>query len=127
MDIAVEEENLSQAIGRGGQNIRLASELTGWELNVMTVEEAEAKHQQESQQELDAFIEDLDVDEELAQVPVEEGFSSLEEVAYVPAGEMLEIDGFDEEIVELLRQRAKNALLTSALASEGCLLHGQPS
>ena len=128
MDVAVEDESaLAQAIGRGGQNIRLASELTGWELNVMTIEEAEAKHQQESQQALDAFIEHLDVDEELAQVLVEEGFSTLEEVAYVPAEEMLEIDGFDEEIVELLRQRAKNALLTRALASEGRLLHGQPA
>jgi len=128
MDVAVEDESaLAQAIGRGGQNIRLASELTGWELNVMTVEEAEAKHQQESQQALDAFIEYLDVDEELAQVLVEEGFSTLEEVAYVPAEEMLEIDGFDEDIVDLLRQRAKNALLTRALASEGRLLHGQPA
>lgn len=128
MDVAVEDESaLAQAIGRGGQNIRLASELTGWELNVMTIEEAEAKHQQESQQALDAFIEHLDVDEELAQVLVEEGFSTLEEVAYVPAEEMLEIDGFDEEIVELLRQRAKNALLARALASEGRLLHGQPA
>lgn len=128
MDVAVEDESaLAQAIGRGGQNIRLASELTGWELNVMTVEEAEAKHQQESQQALETFIEYLDVDEELAQVLVEEGFSTLEEVAYVPAEEMLEIDGFDEEIVEALRQRAKNALLTRALASEGRLLHGQPA
>lgn len=128
MDVAVEDESaLAQAIGRGGQNIRLASELTGWELNVMTIAEAEAKHQQENQQALDVFIEHLDVDEEFAQVLVEEGFSSLEEVAYVPAEEMLEIDGFDEEIVDLLRQRAKNALLTRALVSEGRLLHGQPS
>lgn len=128
MDVAVEDESaLAQAIGRGGQNIRLASELTGWELNVMTVADAEAKHQQESQQALNVFIEHLDVDEELAQVLVEEGFSTLEEVAYVPAEEMLEIDGFDEEIVDLLRQRAKNALLTRALVSEGRLLHGQPS
>lgn len=128
MDVAVEDESaLAQAIGRGGQNIRLASELTGWELNVMTVEDAEAKHQQESQHALDVFIEHLDVDEDFAQVLVEEGFSTLEEVAYVPAEEMLEIEGFDEEIVDLLRQRAKNALLTRALASEGRLLHGQPA
>src|SRR5690554_3102239 len=128
MDVAVEDESaLAQAIGRGGQNIRLASELTGWELNVMTVEEAEAKHQQESEQAFNTFVQYLDVDEDVAAVLVEEGFSTLEEVAYVPVDEMLAIDGFDEEIVELLRQRANNAILTRALASEGRLLHGQPS
>src|SRR5699024_2328397 len=128
IDVAVEDESaLAQAIGRGGQNIRLASELTGWELNVMTVDEANEKHQQESQQAFDTFVQYLDVDEDVAAILVEEGFSTLEEVAYVPVDEMLEIDGFDEEIVEVLRQRANNAILTRALASEGRLLHGQPS
>lgn len=128
MDVAVEDESaLAQAIGRGGQNIRLASELTGWELNVMTVDDANEKHQQESQQAFETFMQYLDVDEDIAAVLVEEGFSTLEEVAYVPVDEMLDIDGFDEEIVEVLRQRANNAILTRALASEGRLLHGQPS
>lgn len=118
MDVAVEEDQLAMAIGRGGQNIRLASELTGWRLNVMTVTEAEEKQASESHQYIDAFVRDLGVDEDVASVLVDEGFTSLEEVAYVPLEEMLAIDGFDEDIVNALRQRAKDALLTKALVSE---------
>ncbi|MBF6056961.1 MULTISPECIES: transcription termination factor NusA [Thiomicrorhabdus] len=118
MDLAVEDEQLSQAIGKNGQNIRLASELTGWELNVMTQSEMAEKHETESKDQMDVFINALDVDEEMAVVLVEEGFTSLEEVAYVPATEMLEIDGFDEDIVSELKQRAKDALLTQAIAEE---------
>jgi N utilization substance protein A len=110
MDIAVAEEQLSQAIGRGGQNVRLASELTGWTLNVMTAEEAEAKNEAEARELLDLFTQSLDVDEEVAALLVEEGFSSLEEIAYVPAGELLEVEGFDEDVVEELRSRARDVL-----------------
>ena len=128
MDIAVEDESaLAQAIGRGGQNIRLASELTGWELNVMTIDEAENKQQQEAEQALETFMQFLDVDEDMAAVLVEEGFSTLEEVAYVPTEEMLAIDGFDEDIVEALRQRAKDALLTRALVSEEKFEQAEPA
>ncbi|MCH2556313.1 MAG: transcription termination factor NusA [Alcanivorax sp.] len=128
MDIAVEDESaLAQAIGRSGQNIRLASELTGWELNVMTIDEAENKQQQEAEQALQNFIEYLDVDEDVAAVLVEEGFSTLEEVAYVPTEEMLAIEGFDEDIVEALRQRAKDALLTRALVSEEKFEQAEPA
>ncbi|WP_319379587.1 transcription termination factor NusA [Thiomicrorhabdus sp.] len=118
MDLAVEDEQLSQAIGKNGQNIRLASELSGWELNVMTQSEMAEKHETESKDQMDVFINALDVDEEMAEVLVAEGFTSLEEVAYVPAAEMLEIDGFDEDIVGELKQRAKDALLTQAIAEE---------
>lgn len=118
MDIAVKEEHLSQAIGRGGQNVKLAGGLTGWTLKVMGDEEAQEKSKQESQKVIQEFVDKLVVDEEVAQVLVEEGFSSIEEVAYVPIQEMLEIDGFDEEIVDDLRNRAKDALLTSAIAVE---------
>lgn len=118
MDIAVEEEQLAQAIGKGGQNIRLASELTGWTLNVMTVEQAQNKQQEEAGTIIEQFMKDLDVDDEIAGVLVDEGFTTIEEVAYVPREEMLAIDGFDEEIVEELRRRAKDALLTRALVSE---------
>ncbi len=128
MDIAVEDESaLAQAIGRSGQNIRLASELTGWELNVMTIDEAENKQQQEAEQALETFMEYLDVDEDVAAVLVEEGFSTLEEVAYVPTEEMLAIEGFDEDIVEALRQRAKDALLTRALVSEEKFEQAEPA
>lgn len=127
MDIAVAEENLAQAIGRNGQNIRLASQLTGWQLNVMSVEELEAKHQQETERYVRQFVQDLDVDEELATVLVEEGFTTLEEVAYVPKSELLAIEGFDEEIVDELRERAKNALLTRAIASEETLEQSEPA
>jgi N utilization substance protein A len=128
MDIAVEDESaLAQAIGRSGQNIRLASELTGWELNVMTIDDAETKQEEEAEQALQTFINELDVDEDVAGVLVDEGFSTLEEVAYVPEEEMLAIDGFDEEIVELLRQRAKDALLTKALVSEEKFEQAEPA
>lgn len=118
MDVAVSEDNLAQAIGRGGQNVRLASELTGWELNVMTESEAEERQEQEAQRLVDYFIKYLDVDEELAEVLVEEGFTTLDEVAYVPMDEMLAIEGFDEDLVNQLRQRAKDGMLSAALASE---------
>ncbi|HEB95214.1 MAG TPA: transcription termination/antitermination protein NusA [Sedimenticola thiotaurini] len=121
MNVAVTEENLSQAIGRGGQNVRLASELTGWELNVMSEEEAAAQSEEEARQLIGNFMEQLDVDEEVATILVQEGFSTLEEVAYVPVTEMLEIDEFDPEIVDALRSRAKDVLLTRALAREESL------
>jgi N utilization substance protein A len=127
MDIAVAEDNLAQAIGRGGQNVRLASQLTGWTLNVMTEADIQAKQQAETGGILRAFVEELEVDEELAQVLVEEGFTSLEEIAYVPMEEMLSIDGFDEEIVNELRARAKDRLLTKAIATEEKLADAQPA
>ena len=123
MDIVVDEENLAQAIGRSGQNVRLASELTGWELNLMTVEESQKKNQEESTKLRTHFMEKLDVDEEVAQILVQEGFSTLEEVAYVPINEMLEIEAFDEGTVNELRSRARNALLTQAIASEEKVEH----
>lgn len=119
MDIAVAEEQLSQAIGRGGQNVRLASELTGWEINVMTAEEAEAKSERETGELLRLFIDNLDVDEEVGSVLVEEGFSSIEEVAYVPTAELLEVEEFDEDMVEVLRARARDVLLAQAIAEQG--------
>lgn len=118
MDVAVAEVSLAMAIGRNGQNVRLASELTGWKINVMTVDEAEGKQQEESSSLIETFQEKLDVDEDVAIVLVEEGFTSIEEVAYVPLEEMAGIEGFDEDIAEELRARAKDALLTMALASE---------
>jgi N utilization substance protein A len=118
MDVVLEEDQLAQAIGRSGQNVRLASELTGWMLNIMTVEEASKKNETEALAVRTLFVEKLDVDEEVADILVAEGFNSLEEVAYVPIGEMLEIDGFDEETVNELRARARNALLTDAIVSE---------
>lgn len=127
MDVAVAEEALAQAIGRSGQNVRLASEMTGWKLNVMSESDAEAKHQSEVGRVVQLFIQHLDVDEELAQVLVDEGFTSLEEVAYVPVDEMLEIEGFDEDIVEALRTRAKDALLNLAIASEEQLEESEPA
>ncbi len=127
MDIAVAEDNLAQAIGRGGQNVRLASQLTGWTLNVMTEADIQAKQQAETGDILQRFVDELDVDEELAQVLVEEGFTSLEEIAYVPMEEMLSIDGFDEDIVNELRARAKDRLLTKAIASEEKLADAQPA
>jgi len=123
MDIVVDEENLAQAIGRSGQNVRLASELTGWELNLMTVEESREKQDQEHSRLRGIFMEKLDVDEEVADILVQEGFSSLEEVAYVPINEMLEIEAFDEDTVNELRSRARNALLTQAIVSEEKIEH----
>ncbi len=118
MDIVVDEDNLAQAIGRGGQNVRLASELTGWELNIMTMEESQAKNEEEFSVIRQLFMEKLDVDEEVADILVQEGFTTLEEVAYVPLSEMLEIESFDEQTVNELRTRARNALLTEAIVSE---------
>ena len=124
MDVVVEEENLAQAIGRGGQNVRLASELTGWELNIMTVEQSNEKHNEEFSKTRAVFMEKLDVDEEVADILVQEGFNTLEEVAYVPLEEMLEIESFDEATVNELRSRARNALLTAAIVSEEKVEHG---
>ena len=123
MDIVVDEENLAQAIGRNGQNVRLASELTGWELNIMTMEESQKKTEEESSRIRAIFMEKLDVDQEVADILVQEGFSTLEEVAYVPLNEMLEIEAFDEATVNELRSRARNALLTQAIASEERVEH----
>jgi N utilization substance protein A len=127
MDVAVAQEALAMAIGRSGQNVRLASELTGWELNVMTEEDAAKKQESEVGGIVDSFVKALDVDEDVATVLVEEGFSTLEEVAYVPVDEMLQIDGFDEDIVNELRGRAKDALLNQALASEEVLEKAEPA
>jgi N utilization substance protein A len=118
MDVVVDEENLAIAIGRLGQNVRLASELTGWELNLMSVEESQQKHEAEGERLRRLFMERLDVDEEVADILIGEGFTSLEEVAYVPITEMLEIESFDEETVNELRSRARNALLTEAIVRE---------
>jgi N utilization substance protein A len=118
MDVAVTEEKLSQAIGRGGQNIRLASELTGWNLNIMTSEAAEKKSESESRALVEMFMKQLDVDEEVAAILVQEGFSTVEEVAYVPASELAAIEDFDEEIIKELRNRARDVLLTQAIATE---------
>ncbi|MDM4765434.1 transcription termination factor NusA [Pelomonas sp. SE-A7] len=118
MDVVVDEENLAIAIGRGGQNVRLASELTGWRINIMTAEESAAKQEQESESVRKLFVDKLDVDEEVADILIAEGFTSLEEVAYVPMQEMLEIEAFDEDTVNELRTRAKDALLTLEIAKE---------
>ncbi|MET4677493.1 MULTISPECIES: transcription termination factor NusA [unclassified Luteibacter] len=118
MDIAVAEDKLSQAIGRGGQNVRLASKLTGWQLNVMTQDQVTAKTEAEQAAALALFQDKLEVDEEIASILVQEGFSSIEEIAYVPSGELLAVEGFDEDIVEELRARARDALLTQELAAE---------
>ncbi|MCG9759061.1 MULTISPECIES: transcription termination factor NusA [Pseudoalteromonas] len=127
MEIAVEADNLAQAIGRNGQNVRLASQLTGWELNVMTVEEMERKSAEESDKLVNLFTENLDIDDDFATLLINEGFSSLEEVAYVPVAEFLEIDGLDEETVEELRNRAKDALTTKALRDEESLENAEPA
>jgi len=118
MDIAVAEDKLSQAIGRGGQNIRLASELTGWDLNVMSEAAAEEKSDSEARTVVELFMKQLDVDEDVALILVQEGFSTIEEIAYVPAAELLGIEEFDQQIVDELRSRARDVLLTQAIASE---------
>ena len=118
MDVVVDEENLAIAIGRGGQNVRLASEMTGWRINIMTAEESSAKQAVESDSVRKLFVDKLDVDVEVADILIAEGFASLEEVAYVPMQEMLEIEGFDEDTVNELRTRAKDALLTMEIAHE---------
>lgn len=127
MDLAVEEEKLSQAIGRGGQNIRLASELSGWELNVMDEADAVEKSEQEARQLVEVFMKELDVDEEVATILVQEGFSSLEEVAYVPAKELLAIEEFDEGIVDELRARARDVLITRAIVTEEVIDQAEPA
>jgi transcription termination/antitermination protein NusA len=118
MDVVVDEENLAIAIGRGGQNVRLASELTGWRINIMTADESAQKQAEESDGIRKLFMAKLDVDQEIADILIEEGFTSLEEVAYVPIQEMLEIESFDEDTVNELRTRAKDALLTMEIAKE---------
>lgn len=127
MDIAVAEDKLSQAIGRGGQNIRLASELTGWELNVMTETAADAKSETESRSLKEMFMQQLDVGEDVATILVQEGFSTIEEVAYVPASELTAIEEFDEDIVKELRNRARDVLLTQAIASEETVEQAVPA
>ena len=127
MDIAVEEDKLSQAIGRGGQNIRLASELSGWELNVMTEADADEKSEEEAKELLEAFKEQLDVDEEVALILVQEGFSTIEEIAYVPTSELVGIEEFDDSIVEELRSRARDVLLIRAIASEEKIDEAEPA
>ena len=127
MDIAVSDENLSMAIGRGGQNVRLASELTGWTLNVMSETQAEEKSEQETEALIRGFVEQLDVDEGVAEILVREGFSTVEELAYVPARELLEIEEFEEDLVEELRNRARDTLLIKAIASEEKLEVSEPA
>jgi len=118
MDVVVDEDNLAIAIGRSGQNVRLASELTGWQINIMTAEESAQKQESEQVGVRQGFMEKLDVDEEIANILIAEGFSTLEEIAYVPVNELMEIEAFDEETVEELRSRARNALLTEAITRE---------
>ena len=126
MDVAVEADNLAQAIGRSGQNVRLASQLTGWELNVMTVEDLTAKHEEENAKVLTVFTAGLDIDEDFASILVDEGFTTLEEIAYVPINELLDIEGLEEEMVEELRDRARATLTTRALATEETLEAAEP-
>jgi N utilization substance protein A len=118
MDVVVNEENLAQAIGRNGQNVRLASELTGWNINILTEEESSKKNEEEYASTSQLFMAKLDVDEDVADILVQEGFSTLEEIAYVPLQEMVEIEAFDEDTVNELRSRARAALLTEAIAKE---------
>jgi len=118
MDVVVDEEQLAQAIGRNGQNVRLASDLTGWTLNILTVDEAAKKNEEESTKTRQLFMDKLDVDEEVADILIEEGFNTLEEIAYVPMAEMAEIEAFDEDTINELRKRARAALLTDAIAKE---------
>jgi N utilization substance protein A len=127
MDVVVDEDNLAIAIGRSGQNVRLASELTGWQINIMTAEESQQKQEGEQSSIRATFIEKLDVDEEIANILIGEGFSSLDEIAYVPVSELLEIEAFDEDTVEELRTRARNALLTEAIAREESLEKVEPA
>ena len=127
MDVAVSEDNLAQSIGRSGQNVRLASDLTGWTINVMSLEEAADKHEAEAGEVINLFMEQLEIDEEVAEILVEEGFTTLEEVAYVPLEEMTAIEGFDADISTELRARAKDALLTQAIASEEQLGAHEPA
>src|SRR5690606_6002061 len=118
MDVVVDEDNLAVAIGRSGQNVRLASELTGWQINIMTPEESQAREDEEREGLRKIFMDKLDVDEEVADILITEGFTGLEEIAYVPIQELLEIEAFDEDTINELRTRARNALLTAAIAQE---------
>ncbi len=127
MDLAVAEDKLAQAIGRGGQNVRLASRLSGWQLNVMTADQVQAKSEAEQAAARQLFMDKMEVDEEIAGILVAEGFSTVEEIAYVPVGELLAVEGFDEDIVEELRSRARDALLNEALAVEEGLEDQQPA
>jgi transcription termination/antitermination protein NusA len=127
MDLAVAEDRLAQAIGKGGQNVRLASRLTGWQLNVMTADQVQAKSEAEQAVARQLFMDKLEVDEEIAAILVAEGFSTVEEIAYVPVGELLAVEGFDEDIVEELRSRARDALLNEALAEEEGLEDDHPA
>ncbi|QDH69842.1 transcription termination factor NusA [Marilutibacter alkalisoli] len=127
MDLAVAEDRLAQAIGKGGQNVRLASRLTGWQLNVMTQDQVTAKSEAEQNAARELFQEKIEVDEEIAGILVAEGFTTVEEIAYVPVGELLAVEGFDEDIVEELRARARDALLNEALAAEEELDEHQPA
>jgi transcription termination/antitermination protein NusA len=127
MDLAVAEDKLAQAIGKGGQNVRLASRLTGWQLNVMTQDQVTAKSEAEQANARQLFMDKLEVDEEIAGILVAEGFSTVEEIAYVPAAELLAVEGFDEDIVEELRARARDALLNDALAVEEQIEEHKPS
>jgi len=127
MDLAVNSDNLSQAIGRGGQNIRLATQLTGWELNVIDASKAEENNEAQTSKIVQMFVEQLDVDEDIALILVEEGFNTVEEVAYVPVSEMLEIEGFDEDLVTELRSRAKDALLILAITAEEKIETAEPA
>jgi N utilization substance protein A len=126
MDVVVDEENLAIAIGRSGQNVRLASELTGWQINLMTEEESQKKTEEETAVTRQLFMEKLDVDQDVADTLVQEGFSTLEEVAYVPVNELLEIEGFDEQVVNELRARARDALLVQAIRSEESIENVDP-
>jgi transcription termination/antitermination protein NusA len=127
MDLAVSSENLSQAIGRGGQNVRLATQLTGWELNVLDATKAEEKSEAEAAKIKQLFVEQLDVDDDIAMILVDEGFNTVEEIAYVPFSEMLAIEGFDENLVNELRSRAKDALLIKAIAAEENIESAEPA
>jgi N utilization substance protein A len=127
MDLVVEEDKLSLAIGRNGQNVRLASELTGWTLNVLDQQQAQEKSEQETVATRDMFQQQLVVDEEVANILVQEGFTSIEEVAYVPEAELIEIEEFDEDVVAELRNRARDALLTKAIAADDGSGQAQPS
>jgi N utilization substance protein A len=127
MDIAVAEDKLSQAIGRGGQNVRLASKLTGWQLNVMTQDQVTQKSEAEQEAARKLFQDKLEVDAEIAGILVQEGFTTVEEIAYVPSAELMAVEGFDENIVEELRARARDALLTDALAVEEDIEENKPA
>lgn len=127
LDVVVDEKQLSQAIGRGGQNVRLAAELTGWEINILTDQEAAEKANKESEEYRSMLMEKLDVDEDVAGILVQEGFTTLDEVAYVPRQELLDIEEFDEALVDELRRRAEDALLTSAIAEAEALKLAEPA